>query len=104
MICLTGLPIRSILASVLTHTWRKQEMPDWPHAPIHRLEHAGAFMVTCGTYRKEHFFRELGRLTLLQDTLFSLADELNWLLQAWAIFSTTHHLVAISHEGACCIS
>ena len=75
-------------------------MPDWPHAPIHRLEHGGAFMVTCGTYRKEHFFREPGRLTLLQDTLFSLADELNWRLQAWAIFSNHYHFVAMSPEDA----
>lgn len=75
-------------------------MTDWPHAPVHRLGDGGAFMVTCGTYLKQHFFREPERRTVVQDTLLKLADELGWRLQAWAIFSNHYHFVAISPRDA----
>ena len=75
-------------------------MTDWPHAPVHRLGHGGAFMVTCGTYLKAHHFRGDDRLDLLQDTLLRVADELDWRLQAWAIFSNHYHFVAISPDDA----
>jgi putative transposase len=75
-------------------------MPDWPHAPVHRLTEAGAYMVTAGTYRKVHHFRDPGRLTLLQDQLLSLALESAWQLQAWAVFSNHYHFIATSGEGA----
>src|SRR3974377_1371019 len=26
----------------------------WPHAPVHRLDGLGAYMVTAGTYQKKH--------------------------------------------------
>src|SRR5690348_17024590 len=29
---------------------------DWPHAPLHRLSDQGTFIVTAGTYNKEHYF------------------------------------------------
>jgi len=29
---------------------------NWPHAPLHRLTEKGTYMVTAGTYRKDHFF------------------------------------------------
>ena len=34
------------------------ETKDWPHAPVHRLQEAGVFMVTAGTFRKAHLCRE----------------------------------------------
>ena len=37
-------------------------MENWPHAPAHQLCEAGTFMVTAGTYRKEHFFRARERI------------------------------------------
>lgn len=71
-------------------------MPDWPHAPIHRLEQPGAYMVTAGTYLKAHHFREPARLTFLHDHLLRLARQYEWDLQAWAVFSNHYHFVAIS--------
>jgi putative transposase len=69
---------------------------DWPHAPAHRLEEGGAYMVTCGTYRKEHFFRGPERLSLVSDNLLCLASEFDWRLQAWAVFSNHYHFVALA--------
>ena len=75
-------------------------MPDWPHAPIHRLTGAGAYMVTAGTYQKAHHFRDPARLTLLQDQLLALTREHRWQLQAWAVFSNHYHFIAVSSPGA----
>lgn len=47
-------------------------MADWPHAPVHRLGEKGTFIVTAGTYKKEHFFAGEKRLRLLHDTLLLL--------------------------------
>ena len=71
-------------------------MPDWPHAPVHRLDAAGAYMVTAGTYQKAHYFRDGERLTLLQDQLLALALQHGWQLQAWALFSNHYHFIALS--------
>jgi REP-associated tyrosine transposase len=75
-------------------------MPDWPHAPVHRLGAAGAYMVTAGTYQKAHYFREPDRLTLLHDQLLSLALRYGWQLQAWAVFSNHYHFIALTDEGS----
>jgi putative transposase len=75
-------------------------MPDWPHAPVHRLDHAGAYMVTAGTYQKEHFFRDPGRLTHLQNLLLETCVKWNWNLQAWAVFSNHYHFVATTTGDA----
>jgi len=48
-------------------------MPDWPHAPIHRLDARGTYMVTAGTYRKEALFNSKSKLDLLQARLFASA-------------------------------
>ncbi|HET6456274.1 MAG TPA: transposase [Armatimonadota bacterium] len=73
-------------------------MPDWPHAPVHRLGKAGAYIVTAGTYRKEHFFKELERLAFLHDSLLAIAMEYEWRLQAWAVFSNHYHFVGNSPD------
>jgi hypothetical protein len=39
---------------------------------VHQLSEAGAYIVTAGTYRKEHFFRSPDKLGFLQTRLFSL--------------------------------
>ncbi len=67
---------------------------DWPHAPTHRLGDAGAYIVTAGTYKKEHFFRTSERLAYLTQALLTLAEEYRWRLQAWAVFSNHYHFVA----------
>ena len=71
-------------------------MTDWPHSPIHRLDEAGTFMVTAGTYEKAHLLRQPERLRLFQDKLFVLAIEFGWMLQAWSIFSNHYHIVGMS--------
>lgn len=71
-------------------------MTDWPHAPVHRLEEAGAYIVTAGTYRKEHFFRGDERVEFLHDNLLEAAEKHGWLLQAWAVFSNHYHFIGIS--------
>jgi putative transposase len=73
---------------------------DWPHAPVHRLSEAGVYLVTAGTYRKEHFFRGDDRLDLLQSSLLCLAKQYGWQLEAWAVFSNHYHFVAQSPEVA----
>jgi len=57
------------------------------HAPEHRLLEQGTYIVTCGTYRKQHFLHSPDRLTLVRNLLFELAEKHNWQLQAWAIKS-----------------
>jgi putative transposase len=71
---------------------------DWPHAPAHRLGDAGAYIVTAGTYKKNHLFRTSERIAYLTDALLTLADEYGWRLQAWAIFSNHYHVVAESQQ------
>ena len=73
-------------------------MPDWPHAPIHRLTEAGAYMVTAGTYRKAPYFRDPGCRGFLHEQLLILAAHYGWRLQAWAVFANHYHFVAIAAE------
>jgi len=85
--------------STVAHTAQGVEqsaMPlrDWPHAPVHRLTENGTYMVTTGTYRKLHLFRDAERLTLLEDSLLALASQYEWHLEAWAVFSNHYHIVA----------
>lgn len=75
-------------------------MPDWPHSPIHRFPEGGVYMVTAATYQKEHLFRSDQRLSLLQRSLFELAAQYGWSLQAWAVFSNHYHFVAHAPEQA----
>ena len=75
-------------------------MPDWPHSPVHRLGETGAYMVTASTYRKTPLLHTPQRLTLVRDTLFALAEELAWELQAWAVMPNHYHFIAISSRDA----
>jgi len=70
----------------------------WPHAPPHYLGAAGVYMVTAGTYQKDHFFRSRKRLRFLTNTMLELADSHGWRLQAWAVFSNHYHFIASSPE------
>jgi putative transposase len=71
-------------------------MTEWPHAPSHCLKDTGAYIVTSGTYEKQHFFSSPERLNILQDSLFNLASHYGWELQAWAVFCNHYHFVAMS--------
>jgi len=72
---------------------------DWPHAPIHRLDSVGSFMVTAATLHKAHLFSGSTRLTSLQGSLLSLAKQYNWQLEAWAVFSNHYHFIARGDGG-----
>jgi putative transposase len=69
-------------------------MPDWPHAPSHRLSGGGTYMVTSGTYRKKPLFNSRIKLNLLRATLFERAGEHGAALQAWAIFPNHYHFIS----------
>jgi putative transposase len=71
-------------------------MASWPHAPVHLLGARGAYIVTGATHLKQHLFRAPDMLSLVQEQLFAL--ELEWRLQAWAVFSNHYHFVVLSPE------
>lgn len=67
---------------------------DWPHAPIHRLNRDGIYMVTGATlYRKPLFFTS-EKLTLLENEVLTLARAYDWQLEAWSVFRNHYHMVA----------
>ena len=74
-------------------------MSDWPHAPVHKIDEKGTYMVTCGIYKKHHLLHDHQRLNLFMDKFFDLAQEFNWKLQAWAILSNHYHFIAVSPEA-----
>ncbi len=78
------------------------ELPskDWPHAPIHRLTGQGTFIVTAGTYNKQHFFRTTERLDFLMSELLKKAQQYQWQVEAWAVFSNHYHFVAHAMNDA----
>lgn len=75
-------------------------MPHWPHSPAHRLDSAGAYMVTAATYQKRPLFCSAKRLTYLCETLLHLASLYGWKLETWAIFPNHYHFVATSQQKA----
>ncbi len=64
----------------------------WPHAPRHELSADGTFIVTAATLGRRPVFR--GREQVLHDGVLTLAAEMGWRLQAWAVFSNHYHFVA----------
>jgi putative transposase len=72
----------------------------WPHAPIHKLDTSGVFMMTGATLYKAHHFQSPDRLTYLEDELLKLAKEYHWAFEAWAVFSNHYHFVARAEAGA----
>jgi putative transposase len=66
---------------------------DWPHAPVHRLDSAGIFIVTAATLYKKHLFCGAEKLSLLENALLSLAKRYQWQLEAWSIFSNHYHFI-----------
>jgi len=79
-------------------------MPNWPHAPIHKLTEAGAYMITGGTLYKRHYFNSAERLTLLHDMLLDLAQEFEWQLEAWSVFTNHYHFVGQSPQDPSTLS
>ncbi len=77
-----------------------QPTKDWPHAPVHRLDSAGIYMVTGATLHKQHLFATTQSLDLLEDELLCLAKSYQWQLEAWAVFVNHYHFVARAYRGA----
>jgi putative transposase len=75
-------------------------MKHWPYNPAHWFEETGTYIVTAGTYNKEHFFHSESRLEMLQKTLIELSMKYNWQLKAWAIFSNHYHFIASNNEDS----
>jgi len=73
----------------------------WPHAPLHQLSAQGTYLVTAGTYRKNHHFRNPKRVEVLHRGLLSVAHDFGWRLEAWSVFSNHYHFIGHSPvEGA----
>ena len=72
-----------------------QAVKDWPHAPVHRLNSDGIYMVTAATLHKAHLYTTPEKLTILENNLLSLAKRYEQ-LEAWAVFSNHYHFVARS--------
>lgn len=74
-------------------------MTDWPHAPCHRFNAAGTYIVTAATLNKKHYFHTNEHLDFLQASLFELALKYDWQLKAWAIFPNHYHFIAQSSSN-----
>ena len=48
---------------------------DWPHAPLHRFDSNGIYMVTASTLEKRRLFTAPNKLELLENDLLSLAKK-----------------------------
>ena len=68
----------------------------WPHAPTHQLSERATYFVTAGTYLKQPHFRSRERLAVLHRGLLTVARDLDWQLEAWAVFSNHYHFVGKS--------
>jgi putative transposase len=73
---------------------------DWPHAPPHRLGHAGVFFVTARCLEQWHHFATAERRDFLQARLLTLAQHYGRRLEAWAVLVNHYHFVAHSPVGA----
>ena len=73
---------------------------DWPHAPPHRLQSAGVFIVTARAAEKRHLLAADEMKDWFQDKLHELALEFGWRLEAWAILSNHYHFVGHSPPHA----
>ncbi len=71
---------------------------DWLHAPIHRFDSDGIYMVTGATLHKKLMFGTPEKLTLLEDNLLSIAKKHYWQLEAWATFGNHYHFVGRRDE------
>ena len=68
----------------------------WPHAPVHRIDDRGVYMITAATMHRKHFYSTRQKLDGLMKELLSLSQEYKWDLEAWAVFSNHYHFVGRS--------
>jgi putative transposase len=77
---------------------------DWPHAPVHRLDQAGMYIVTAGTYQKQMFFKGDDRLSYLTNALLHQAQNHGLRLQAWAVFPNHYHLIVQTERATALVA
>jgi len=53
-------------------------MSSWPHAPLHAFNDKGTYIVTAGTFHKEHYFKKIEDLDYLHNLLLELARKYGW--------------------------
>jgi len=70
----------------------------WHHAPVHKLDGRGAYMVTCGTLQKIPILTTPERLSDFQAMLFEYTGKFGWQVQAWAVMSNHYHWIGLSPE------
>jgi putative transposase len=68
-------------------------MEQWPHAPLHWFKGPGHYILTGGTYLKEHVFRSEAELDFLQASLFEFMQFADVKLHAWCFFPNHYHAV-----------
>jgi len=73
-------------------------MAQWPHAPLHWTCQPGTFIVTGATLHKQPLFDRPAKLDLVLTTLFDVAAQYGWTLDAWSILINHYHFVARSPE------
>ena len=96
-----NLPKSFSLTPAPTRDLASQAPPkDWPHAPVHRLSENGVYIVTAGTFHKQHLFDSDARRDLLERLLLSQAKAHGWDLEAWAVFANHYHFVARGNPGS----
>ena len=74
------------------------QISNWSHAPAHKLLERGTYMVTAGTYQKEHLFTTPEKLDFLMSECFHWAAEFGWQPQAWAFMRNHYHVILLSPE------
>jgi putative transposase len=100
MECGSLLPLSSANENTVVAPYPNADKIPWPHAPTHRLAGAGVFMVTAGTYKKEHLFRDGPLLGMLHRALLTIAAQHGWRLEAWSVFPNHYHFIAHSPPKA----
>ena len=88
-----------LVCGLLTEARMADQHTYWPHAPEHRLSDGGTFIVTAGTYRKAHYFRNPERLDVLERGLLKVSADFGWRLEAWAAFSNHYHFVGHASDA-----
>jgi putative transposase len=75
------------------------ESRPWHHRPLHVFVPGTIYMITAATLHKQRYFCDSERLTLVETTLFEVASDYGWLLQAWAVLPNHYHFIAQSPEN-----
>ena len=65
----------------------------WHHSPPHIFKTDENYMITSGTYHKEHFFNTSAKLKMLETIIIDYMNESSWTPVAWAVMSKHYHLI-----------